>query len=162
MNPYASHLGMQDPFEVIAATARKLEQVSEALGPDGLKESLAPGKWSEREILCHLADCEIAFAFRLRQALAEDRHVIQLFDQDKWAGTYAAYQTGEALAAFAATRRWNLTLIGSVSPAAHSKPLHHPERGDITFQTLIETMAGHDLNHLKQLQQIAAGRRNRT
>ena len=162
MNPYAPHLGDRDPREVIAATARKLEQVAEALGREGLERALAPGKWSAREILCHLADCEIAFGFRLRQALAEDHHVIQPFDQNQWARNYAAYSASEALAAFGSARRWNITLIDSVGPAAYSKPLNHPECGDMTFQVLIETMAGHDLNHLGQLQAIAAGARNRT
>jgi hypothetical protein len=36
-----------------------------------------------------------------------------------------------------------------------SKPVTHPERGQMTFQVLIETMAGHDLNHLKQFESIA-------
>jgi hypothetical protein len=36
-----------------------------------------------------------------------------------------------------------------------SKPLTHPERGTMTFQVLIETMAGHDLNHLGQMEAIA-------
>jgi hypothetical protein len=154
-NPYASHLGDRNPFEVIAATPGKLGKVFAKLGGEGMKRSLAPGKWTAREIFSHLADCEVAFAFRIRQALAEDNHVAQPFDQDKWARTYAAYQAPQALAAFSALRQWNVDLVRSVTPQALDKPLSHPERGQLTFKMLIETMAGHDLNHLAQLEAIA-------
>jgi uncharacterized damage-inducible protein DinB len=155
MNPYASHVGNRDPIDVIAGTTGHLERVFKRLGADGVEQPLAPGKWSTRQILCHLADAEVAFAFRLRQALAEDHHVIQPFDQDKWASTYMGYEARAALAVFSALREWNLTFIRAVTPKALSKPVSHPERGEMTFKTLIETMAGHDLNHLKPLESFA-------
>jgi uncharacterized damage-inducible protein DinB len=156
MNPYASFLGDRNPLEVISATAGQLEHFSETLGPDRIGQSPAPGKWSAREIICHLADCELVFAYRIRQALAEDHHVIQPFDQEKWARAYAAYEAPAALAVFSTVRQWNLTLLGVVPPETLSKPLSHPERGTMTFQVLIETMGGHDLNHLQQLEAIVA------
>ena len=156
MNPYASQLGNRDPLEAVANTTKQLAHWVETLGPERLERSPAPGKWSAREILCHLADCEVVFAFRLRQALSEDHHVIQPFDQNKWASTYASYDAREALAVFSSLRQWNLKLIGTATPEALSKTLLHPERGEMTFKVLIETMAGHDLNHLRQLEAIAA------
>jgi hypothetical protein len=135
-----------------------LSELASALGSSGLERSTASGKWSARQILCHLADCEIAFGFRLRQALAEDFHIIQPFDQDLWARSYDAYSAAQALDAFSSARSWNVALIERLDAAALAKPLRHPERGDMTFQVLVETMAGHDLNHLKQLQTIADAR----
>jgi hypothetical protein len=155
-NPYAGPLGKRDPFEVIAVTPARLDHLFQLLRPDGMNRSLAPGKWTAREIFCHLADCETVFAFRIRQALAEDHHVVQPFDQDKWARNYPEYQGAHALAAFSALRQWNMDLVRSVAPQALDKPLSHPERGQMTFKTLIETMAGHDLNHLAQLETIAS------
>ena len=154
MNPYASYLGSQNPLDVIAATASQLEKLIHALGPEA-ERSPAPGKWSAREIVCHLADTELFFAFRLRQTLAEDHHVIQPFDQEKWAKQYRAYNASEALATFAAVRNWNLALLRDVDPKEMTKPVRHPERGEMTFRTLAETMAGHDLNHLGQVERIA-------
>ena len=46
-------------------------------------------------------------------------------------------------------------LLRSVAPEAMTKQLLHPERGEMTLRVLIETMAGHDLNHLAQLEAIA-------
>jgi uncharacterized damage-inducible protein DinB len=157
MNPYASFLGDQDPLQVIAATPQQLAGITAKLGAEGLERSLAPRKWSARAILCHLADCEVAFAFRLRQTLAEPHHVIQPFEQEIWARSYSSLEARSALEAFSALRRWNLALLGTVPREAWSKPVTHPERGEMTFEVLIQTMAGHDLNHLGQLERIASG-----
>jgi DinB superfamily len=156
MNPYASHLGDRDPVSVIKSTPTRLSSLVAALGPDVLENPPAPGKWSVRDILCHLADTELAFAFRLRQALAEPHHVIQPFDQEKWAASYPSVPASAALDAFAAIRDWNVRLLETVPPAALSKPVTHPERGQMTFGVLIETMAGHDLNHLRRPEALAA------
>jgi DinB superfamily len=127
----------------------------EELGAERVNQPPAPGKWCAREIVCHLADCEVTFGFRLRQTLSEDHHTIQPFDQERWAAHYGAYGAREALATFHAMRNWNLALIRSLPTEGHSKPVTHPERGPITFRTIIETMGGHDINHLRQLQAIA-------
>lgn len=156
LNPYAEQLGSREAIDVIAATPTQLKKFHERLGPAGMKESLAPGKWTVRQILCHLADCEVVFAYRLRQTLAESQHTIQPFDQDKWASPYAAYDAPEALALFSAARQWNVKLARAASPEQLAKKVTHPERGEMTFQTILETMAGHDLNHLQQLETIAA------
>jgi hypothetical protein len=155
MNPYASFLGSAEPRAVIASTAGRLSGLLNSMGEVRASEAPAPGKWSVREILCHLADCEIVFAFRLRQTLAEPHHVVQPFDQDAWAKNYAAYDAQSALAVFTALRNFNTKLIGSLRADAFSKPVSHPERGAMTFQTIVETMGGHDLNHLKQIEKIA-------
>jgi hypothetical protein len=155
MNPYASHIGGRAPLDVIAETPRRLEQLLETIGQERVETPPAPGKWSARDIVAHLADAEIVFSFRLKQTLAQDHHVIQPFDQDLWAKTYPACDAQLALAALSAVRAWNLALIKSVQPADLSKPVTHPERGTMTFQTIVETMAGHDRNHIKQMEAIA-------
>jgi hypothetical protein len=146
---------MRDPLKVVATTARHLEQLSVALGPARIEESPAPGKWSPLEILCHLADCELVFAYRIRQALAEDHHVVQTFDQDLFARNYSGYDAQAAMMTFSCVRQWNLMLLRSVPSEVMAKPILHPERGPMTFRELIETIAGHDLNHLAQLEAIA-------
>ena len=81
--------------------------------------------------------------------------MIQPFDQEKWAKTYAAYDSAAALATFSSLRNWNVEFIRKVPQNSMSKPVTHPERGEMPFKVIIETMAGHDLNHLQQLQKIA-------
>jgi hypothetical protein len=155
MNPYAKYLGGRDARAAIAETPGKLAALAEKLGPEGLKRSPAPSKWSAAQILCHLADCEVVFAYRLRQAMAEPHHVIQPFDQDVWAAGYGAMDGAAALAVFTAVRQWNVALFDRMSAADFDKRLTHPERGEMTVRTVLDTIAGHDLNHIGQVERIA-------
>lgn len=156
LNPYESFLDGRPLDTILASTADAIAAYLTAIGPNRVSLPPAPGKWSPAEIVCHLADCDLVFGFRLRQTLAEDGPTIQPFDQDKWAAVYSGIPADEALAAFSALRNWNLRLIRSALPGAASRTMTHPERGTMTFQAVVETMAGHDLNHLGQLQRIAA------
>ena len=158
LNPYESFLDGRPVETILATTGGALAQHFEVIGAHRVKLEPAPGKWSASEIVCHLADCELVFGFRLRQTLAEDSPTIQPFDQEKWAAAsgYAGFPAPDALRSFIEIRNWNLLLIRHALPAAASRPLIHPERGAMTFMTVVETMAGHDLNHLAQLERIAA------
>jgi len=155
-NPYASFVASLDVMEQLRATPVRLENLLQKLGPERLNVSPEPGKWSPRDIVSHLADTEIVFAFRLRQTLAEDDYVIQPFDQDKWAAAYDRYDARTALAAFSAVRQWNLSFITGLRPDDFTRPVNHPERGDMTLKTIVETMAGHDLNHLRKIEALVA------
>jgi len=155
LNPYESFLDGRPIDSILASTVDAIAECLKAIGPNRLNLPPAPGKWSAAEIVCHLADCEIVFAFRLTQTLAEDGPTIQPFDQDKWAAHYSSIPAAEALATFSAMRKWNLRSIRDALPGAANRTMTHPERGTMTFQTVIETMAGHDLNHLGQLRRIA-------
>ncbi len=155
LNPYEDFLDGR-PIEVILAAAPEaIRSMLSEIGDANASTRPAPGKWSAAEIVCHLADCELVFGFRLRQALAEDGPTIQPFDQGKWAAQYSGIPAGRALEVFSAMRGWNLGLIQSALPEARGRTMTHPERGVLTFQAVVETMAGHDLNHLTQLRKIA-------
>jgi len=154
LNPYDRFLDGRPLETILTATPGALGYAIEMLGAEKSVIPPAPGKWSAAEIVCHLADCEVVFAFRLRQTLAEDAPTIQPFDQDKWAATYSGVSCSQAVEVFTALRGWNLLLIRAVLPAAADRPVTHPERGTMTFLNLVETMAGHDLNHLGQLRRL--------
>jgi hypothetical protein len=156
LNPYAKFLDGRPLERILAATAPTLSALLGKIGRGKASQPPAPGKWSAAEIVCHLADCEIAFGFRLRQTLAEDNHTMQPFDQEKWAVIYPALAAEPALTTFEALRNWNLLLIREALPASAGRAVTHPERGTMTFQTIVETMAGHDLNHVGQLERIAS------
>jgi len=152
MNPYSVWMEGLDPLAVIRDTPQKLREAMASHGAAGTVDTArAEGAWTARQILAHLADTEIVFAMRLRQAVAQENHVIQPFDQDAWARGYAAADSETALAVFPAVRTWNLQFIAARPGGMFAKSLSHPERGAMTFRNLVETMAGHDRNHLSQL-----------
>lgn len=146
-NPYAAHLGDHDPLSVLAGTAAQLA----AIDPARYSTPWAPGKWTYGQIIAHLADCEVAFSFRLRQAIAVENYTVQPFDQDAWADTYPTVDPATALAVFTSVRAWTVAFLKALPPEAFARPVFHPERGAITFGTLVEIIAGHDRNHLTQL-----------
>lgn len=159
MNPYIERilglLGEQDAITVLAETPMRLEKLSPVLAQRA-GQSYAPGKWTSHKIICHLADVELGYGFRLRQVLAGITQ-IQPFDQDAWAKRYANLPLPLALEAFKSMRAWNLALFKSVSNDDLNKTVNHPERGPESFGLMMKFLAGHDLNHLDQLKTIAAG-----
>lgn len=155
LNPYEEFLDGRPVEVILRTTPQAIYKVLEEMDEANTATRPAPGKWSAAEIISHLADCELVFGFRLRQTLAEDGPTIQPFDQDKWAAQYAGIDAMIALDAFTAMRDWNLRMIQASLPAAAGRTMTHPERGTMTFQAVVETMAGHDLNHLGQLRRMA-------
>jgi len=151
VNPYAYAAEGMDPVMAIAGAPEHLARLMAGMTPLEIEAAPAPGKWSVREVVAHLADCEIAFGFRLRQALAGESH-IQPFDQDAWARVYEVYSANAALATFTALRAWNVAFVGGLSEEDKLKPAVHPERGEMTLWTIVETMAGHDRHHLAKME----------
>ena len=117
------------------------------------------GEWAVAEVLSHLADAEIALAFRIRKIAAEPRGVLVAWDQERWAdnGRYRRTPLREALATFAALRRSNLAYVGRLSAAQKGQHGRHPEYGRLTIPQMLAHWAEHDLNHLEQIR--AAHRR---
>ncbi len=155
LNPYARFIENRAPIEIISATAESLSRALAKTSDSQWRQRPRPDKWSLAEIVSHLADTEIVFAFRLRQTIAEEQHTCQPFDQDKWAKTYSSADYRDAMETFIALRKWNVQFIRALPETAFAKPFMHPERGEMTFALLVETMAGHDLNHLEQIKMLA-------
>jgi len=116
----------------------------------------APGKWSVRQIVAHLADGELVAAHRFRQMLAEDHPTLVAFDQDKWTQNldYARRKPKQSLDTFRRIRAENYDLLKDQPPAALARTGNHTERGTVTVLSLLEGMAGHAESHARQLQEI--------
>jgi len=147
-------LGDRNPLEALEANSKRVESVARRLGDKGLSRSYGPGKWTGKQILAHLADAEIGVGFRIRQVLAEDNHRIQPWDEGVWARRYANVDVESALASYLASRRWNLSLLRGLSAEDLEREAFHPERGPEKLETVVRVLAGHDLNHLAQLERL--------
>ena len=148
------YLGDKDPIESLESTRERVERAARALGTAGLSRAYGPGKWTGAQILAHLADVEMVFGFRSRQILAESDYRIQPFDEGKWAERYTSVDAEAALQSFLASRRWNLTLLRGIRPEERARTAYHPERGPETLDVVIRLLAGHDLNHVQQLESL--------
>ena len=159
VNPYIRRifdiLGDREPLTVLERTPRRIEELYETFGESDLERSYEAGKWNAREIIAHLADVELGLGFRFRQAVAEENYMPQSFDQDKWAKRYAKLEPSLAVETFRALRAWNLALFTTFELIDWNKQVDYPFRGVDTVDAMVHLLAGHDLNHLEQLETIA-------
>jgi hypothetical protein len=149
------NLGDRPPLESLRQSRHDIEATVGSIGSKHLFDiAYAEGKWTAREVICHLADVEVGLGFRARQVIAVENIVVQPFDEKAWASGYKTADPQLALQSFLSLRDWNLAFVEALPPSAWDKPYRHPEQGDLKFAILIKLLAGHDINHLKQLQQI--------
>ena len=155
------NVGQQPPLKVQAATARKLERLIKGAPASRLRRRPAPDKWSVQEILAHLEDVEFAAGWRLRLILGAPGTPIHPFDQDSWvtAGHYNKRDPRQSLAHFAAMREANLALLKSLTPEQWKHQGIHAERGPESVEHIARMFAGHDLNHLGQVEKILAAKK---
>jgi hypothetical protein len=147
-----SNVEGQDALAVLASTPGRLNALLQATTREDWTRRPAPGRWTAGEVLAHLADCEVVAGWRVRSILATDGVALQPFDQDLF--KYADVDVGEALATFTAGRASLLSLLARVDPARLDHHGMHAERGKETVGHLIRLYAGHDLNHLKQIEAL--------
>ena len=136
-------------------TSARIQAMAGAWSPAEFERSYAPGKWTARQILTHLAQSEIAFGARARLALTTPDYVAQSFDQDKWIARESTTSGREALDAFLGIGAMNRSLFEALSPSDRATTLSHPEYGSLTVDWILHQMAGHQIHHLKQLEMIA-------
>jgi len=148
----------QDALKVQKLTAGKLQKLIRGLSPRQLRWQPAPGKWSIAEILAHLADVEIVASWRLRSVIASSGVTIQPFNQDVWASVfqYNKRDAKRSLELFRFLRENNLEMLKNVPAAAWENYGMHLERGKETLAHLSRMFAGHDTNHVLQVEGIAA------
>jgi DinB superfamily len=154
----------RDPLRVQRATAEKIERLIRGVPRARLLRRPAPKKWSAGEILAHLAEVEWVGGYRIRMMLASNGTRIQAFDQDEWAraGKYARRDPRRSLDLFRALREANLELLRALGPGEWRQFGIHEERGKETIRDVVGLYAGHDLNHLQQIERILqAGRKGR-
>lgn len=146
----------QDAIKVQRATAGKLKKLIQGLTPKQLKWRPEPAKWSIAEVIAHLADTEIVGSWRMRSVIGENGITIQPFDQDAWASAfeYRDRDAKSSLETFRILRENNLAMLKEISPETWENYGMHLERGKESITHLVRMFAGHDTNHVLQVERI--------
>jgi hypothetical protein len=154
----AGYVQGKQPLQVQGATARKLERLIKGVPASKLRKRPAPDKWSVSEILAHLGDTELVGGFRIRLILGAPGTPIVAFDQDAWvvSGHYEKRDARKSLEQFRVLREANLRLLKSLAPEQWKHYGMHAERGQESIEQIVRMFAGHDLNHLGQIERILA------
>ena len=114
------------------------------------------GEWSIHEVVIHLGDSETFGFERLRKTIAEEKPVLQVYDEDAWAKnlSYQRQERHYALALFSAQRRSTAALLRMLPPEAWQRTAIHPDRGEITLYDIFITYLEHGEIHLAQIEQL--------
>jgi len=142
------------------AAEKSPKQIAAAVSglPDKiLRFKPSPHKWCILEILAHLADVEVIYAYRIRQMLADKDPVIAPIDQDAWARNlgYLESSPAELVALYGLNRHANLQLLRRLKLEDLSKSAFHPEiKAPVTVGEMVERMGGHGSNHLQQIERL--------
>ena len=149
-------LGEQKPLSVLKTTASKVKRATARMTPKQLGKPEAPGKWSVKQVVQHLADSELVWGWRLRLVLSHDRPTITGYDQDAWAERlgYDTVDIKRALADFTTLRDANLRLLKRMTAADLKRVGVHSERGEESVEHWMKLYAGHDILHLNQIERI--------
>jgi DinB superfamily len=142
------------------AAEKSPKQIAAAVSglPDKtLRYKPAPNKWCVLEILAHLADMEILYAYRMRQMIADKTPVLAVIDQDDWARNlgYMEESPAELVALYGLNRYHTLQLLRRLQPEDLKKSAYHPELGkDVALEKYVEMMSGHGANHLQEIERL--------
>lgn len=146
----------QDAVKVQGKTAAKLKKAIQGLTPTQLKWRPEPAKWSIAEIIAHLADAEVVASWRMRSVIGENGITIQPFDQDAWASVfeYRDRDAKRSLEVFRVLRENNLAMLKEIPKEIWDNYGMHLERGKESIAHLARMFAGHDTNHVLQIERI--------
>jgi DinB superfamily len=152
------HVEGKDPLKAQSAAAKKLGRLLKGVPTSKLRKRPAPDKWSVSEIIAHMADTEIVIGWRIRSILGAPGTPIQAYDQDAWAavGLYAKRDPRKSLEQFRAVREANLVFYKSLKPEQWKHFGMHAERGEESLERIARMIAGHDVNHIMQIERILA------
>ena len=150
----------KQPLAIQAATAKKLERLIKGVPTNKLRKRPAAGKWSVSEIVAHLTMRKSSIGFRIRLILGAPGSPIAGFDQDAWVKSlhYEKRDARKSLEQFRALREANLALLETLTPEQWKLYGMHSERGQETIEHIVRMFAGHDINHLQQIERIMAGK----
>jgi hypothetical protein len=156
---YLEALGDDDPVASMADAPDRLRRLVRGLTERQLATKPAPGKWSIREIVAHLADNEVVLGSRYRFIAAMDRPPLPGYDQDAFVANLgvARATTADLLDDFAMARAVNIGLLERVGEVAWNRVGLHAERGEESLGRLVTIYAGHDRIHLSQVETIRTG-----
>ncbi len=149
-------VGKQEPLDILSQASAKLADFFIDKPEDKLAVPEANGKWSMRQVVDHLFDVELVYAYRIRMILASDKPRFLTMDQDDWVNQqwYRSLGLQSMLESLGAFRDVNVAMLSGLPAEQRKRYGVHSQRGNETVDDLMRRWAGHDLLHLLQLDRI--------
>ena len=143
-----------DVRALLAGQVPRVRAIIEPLSDEGARARYAPGKWSVKEMLGHLADAERIFGYRLLRISRGDETPLPGFEENAY-----VRQAGSDLLPAAtllddleAARRSTLSLLGTLDEAALTRVGRASEQ-PVSARALVYIIGGHVEHHLGVLRE---------
>ena len=110
-----------------------------------------PGKWSTRQVICHLADFEPVYADRMKRVIAESQPLILAGNPDLFAAglAYGQRDVKEELGLIEAVRKHMARILRTLLPDDFQRQGIHSESGPITLEVLLRNITRHIPHHIQ-------------
>jgi len=146
--------------DLISAYEKGVEELRVAVAgmtDEQLRSRPIADKWSTLEVVCHVADCEQFFAYRIKRTVALDRPLLLSADGSRYPEPlhYQEHDLDEELDLVAVTRRRVARTLRRVAPDAWQRTAVHSETGLVTLRQLLL----HAINHLRHHLRFVAEKR---
>lgn len=118
--------------------------------PEQIDAAPIPGKWSTRQVICHLADFEPVYVNRMKHVIAEDQPSIAGGFHQQFAERLAYDQRDieEEIRMMEATRGHMARILRSIPVESFERTGIHSVEGPMTLRTLLERITGHIPHHI--------------
>ena len=138
-----------------AAGAEQLSCAIEGMADEQLNATPIPGKWSTRQVVCHLADFELVYADRLKRVIAENEPTFFGGDPDLFAArlAYDRRVVAEELQLIQTVRVHVVRLLRSLRAADFERTGQHSEAGWMTLATLLQQITSHIPHHVQFIEE---------
>jgi uncharacterized damage-inducible protein DinB len=148
---YGKYVTLVPDGDITATLAAQLEDtlaLFRSIPEEGGGYAYAPGKWSIKELLGHVIDCERIFAYRTLCIGRNDKTPLPGFEQDDYVANtdFNARTLGSLIDEFAAVRQANLALFKHFTDEEWQRHGTASENA-ISARALAYIIAGHELYH---------------
>jgi len=116
------------------------------------------GKWSSRQVVCHIADFELVYADRMKRVIAEQEPTFFGGDPDEFAAGLAYHSRciDEELSLIEAVRKQMTRILRLLDRNDFDRVGHHSEDGPVSLVTLLQGITQHLPHHLELIQEKLA------
>ncbi len=141
-----------------------VQQIADYLaGPQALQAGIAgmneeqldarpvAGRWSTREVICHIADCEIVYVDRMKRVIAETNPLLPNLDPDVFSAglVYSQRHVEEELQLVETLRKHMGRILKTLDPSGFQRTGIHSTDGPLTLEQLLGRITGHIPHHLR-------------
>ena len=130
-----------------------LRQAIQGMTPAQLNAAPIPGKWSTRQVICHIADFEPVYADRIKRVIAEDEPLLMSGDPDQFAAKLAYDQRDleTELQLIEVVRRHLASILRTLPAETFQRAGKHSRDGLLTIETLLTRITGHIPHHVQTI-----------